>query len=70
MKRAPTSRLDLTLARELAQREGIKAVVDGNLTGVGSGYILTVRLVTADSAAQLASFRETGDGPRGLIDDR
>jgi len=68
MERAPTSRLDLALARELAQREGIKAVVDGNLTGVGGGYILTLRLVTADSAAELASFRETGDGPRGLID--
>jgi eukaryotic-like serine/threonine-protein kinase len=68
MERAPTSRLDLALARELAQREGIKAVVDGNVTGVSGGYILTLRLVTADSATELASFRETGDGPRGLIE--
>jgi hypothetical protein len=38
------------------------------VTAVGNGYIVTLRLVTPDSGAELASFRETGDGPRGLID--
>ena len=32
------------------------------------GYIVSIRLVRADSGGELASFRETGDGPRGLID--
>lgn len=68
MERPPTTRLDLPLARELAQREGIKAVVDGEVTGVSGSYIVAVRLLSADSAIELASFRETGDGPRGLID--
>jgi eukaryotic-like serine/threonine-protein kinase len=68
MARSPSSRLDLATAREMAQREGIKAVIDGQVTGVGTGYIVTLRLVSADSGAELASFRETGDGPRGLID--
>jgi TolB-like protein len=68
MQRAPTSRVDLALARDVAQRQGVKAVVDGTVTGVGGGYIVTLRLVTADSGTELASFRETGDGPRGLID--
>jgi len=68
MARPPNTRLDLQTAREMAQREGVKAVVDGRVTGVGTGYIVTLRLVSADSGLELASFRESGDGPRGLID--
>ncbi len=68
MQRAPTTRLDVAVARELAQRAGAKAVVDGKVTGVGNGYIVTLRLLSADSATELASFQETGDGPRGLIE--
>ena len=68
MARPPTTRLDLATAREMAQREGVKAVVDGQVTGVGTGYIVSLRLVSADSGTELASFQESGDGPRGLID--
>ncbi|MGH7622743.1 MAG: hypothetical protein ACREMU_10425, partial [Gemmatimonadaceae bacterium] len=68
MARPASSHLDLATAREMAQREGVKAVIDGQVTGVGTGYIVTLRLVSADSGTELASFRETGDGPRGLID--
>jgi hypothetical protein len=68
MERPPLSRLELPLARQLAQRLGAKAIVDGEITGVSGGYIVVVRLVTADSGAELWSSRETGDGPRGLID--
>jgi len=68
MKREPTTRVDSGVAREIAQRGGIKAIVDGDVTGVPGGYIVSIRLVRADSGIELASFRETGDGPRGLID--
>jgi tRNA A-37 threonylcarbamoyl transferase component Bud32/tetratricopeptide (TPR) repeat protein len=68
MRRPAASRLDLPLAREVAQRDGVQAIVDGTVTGVPGGYIITLRLVSADSGVELASFRESGDGPRGLID--
>jgi tRNA A-37 threonylcarbamoyl transferase component Bud32/tetratricopeptide (TPR) repeat protein len=68
MQRPPNARMDSTLAREIAFREGVKAFVDGEVTGVGDGYIVSIRLVRADSGIELASFRESGDGPRGLID--
>ncbi len=68
MEKPPLSRVDLTLARQVAQRAGAKAIVDGDITGVGSSYIVVLRLVTADSGNELWSSRETGDGPRGLID--
>ena len=68
MQQSPTAPLTVRFAREVAQRQGVKAVVTGNVTGVRGGYIVTLRLVSADSGVELASFRETGDGPRGLID--
>jgi tRNA A-37 threonylcarbamoyl transferase component Bud32/tetratricopeptide (TPR) repeat protein len=68
MKRPPDTRVDSAVAREIAERSGIKAIVDGDVTGVPGGYIVSIRLVRTDSGGELASFRETGDGPRGLID--
>ena len=68
MKQPPSVRIDSALARQIALREGVKAIVDGEVTGVAGGYIVSLRLVRADSGTELASFRETGDGPRGLID--
>ncbi len=68
MEKPPLSKIDLTVARQIAQRTGVKAIVDGDITGVGSGFIVVLRLVTADSGIELWSARETGDGPRGLID--
>ncbi len=68
MEKPPLSRMDMSLAPQVAQRAGAKAIVDGDITGVGSGYIVVLRLVTADSGTELWSSRETGDGPKGLID--
>lgn len=68
MRQPKTTRIDADVARQIAVREGIKAIVDGGVTGVAGGYIVSLRLVRADSGSELASFRETGDGPRGLID--
>ncbi len=67
MQRPAGSRLDLTLAREVAVREGIKAVLDGDINAVGPSYILQVRLVSADSGVELAAFRETANDAAGVI---
>ena len=68
MERPPTSELDLPLARELAVRNRIRVIVDGDLTGIaGGGYFVTMKLVTADSAKELASFTETANTPAELI---
>ena len=70
MERPRTSGIDLTLAKEMAARNNIKAIVDGQITGVAGngGYIVTLRLVTSDSLKELASFTETADDTRGLIE--
>ena len=68
MERPVQDRLDRDLAREMAPRIGSPAIVEGEATGVGDGFIVSLRLVTADEGRELASFQETGDGPKGLID--
>jgi tetratricopeptide (TPR) repeat protein len=68
MARPPDTRIDLPLAREIAQREGIKAVVGGTLTPLSGGaYILSTQLVLARTGDELASFQETVDGPKDLV---
>jgi tRNA A-37 threonylcarbamoyl transferase component Bud32/tetratricopeptide (TPR) repeat protein len=67
MERPETSHVNLTLAREIAARQGIKAIVDGDVAPLGTGWLMTLRLITADSGAALASFRETADSPRDLL---
>jgi tetratricopeptide (TPR) repeat protein/tRNA A-37 threonylcarbamoyl transferase component Bud32 len=67
MQRKPTDRVDMALARELAVREGIKAVVGGSVAPVGQGYIITARLVSADSGNELAVARETADNAAEII---
>jgi tetratricopeptide (TPR) repeat protein len=67
MERERDARVDLATAREVALREGGSAVVDGEVTQVASGYVVTARLVTADSERVLTSFKRGGDGPEGLM---
>ena len=67
MQRSLNERVDLAAARALALRDGAKGVVDGDVTAVGGSYIITVRLVTADSARELASYRATANGPGEVI---
>jgi TolB-like protein len=47
MQRPPGAPLDLGLAREVAEREGVKAVVTGQIDPVGRGYVLSASLVSA-----------------------
>ena len=68
MQRSPASRLNLALAREIAAREGVKAIVDGAIRTLGNDYIISMRLVSADSAITLAAFQETANGSRELLE--
>jgi tetratricopeptide (TPR) repeat protein len=68
MQLAASTHVDLRLAREIAVREGAKAIVSGSIAPLGTGYALSVRLISADSGSSLASFQKTVDGPGELLD--
>ena len=67
LMRRSDARLTLAVAREVAQRAGARMVVDGSVAPLGTGFLVTLRLVTADSARELASYRESVDSPGALI---
>ena len=67
MQLPPTTPLTPPLALQLATREGIKAIVTGDVTGLGNGFVIALRLVSADSGDVLASYQKTVDGPSQLI---
>jgi eukaryotic-like serine/threonine-protein kinase len=67
MQRPATSRVDLALAREIATREGIKAVVIGSVASAGTGFIITARLVSAASGDELAVVQESASSTDEII---
>lgn len=68
MDRDPSTRLVPEVAREVAIREGIKAVIEGEVSPAGDAYLLTARIVEAGSGRTLAAFRETVEDESGLIE--
>jgi tetratricopeptide (TPR) repeat protein len=66
MGQQPGTTLTETLARDVARRANAKAVVSGDVASLGSGYVLTARLVSVDGAI-LAPVRETAESDAELI---
>ena len=66
MQRPANARVDFDLARTIATREGIKAVIDGDIVSHGGRYIVTTRLMSA-SGEQLATFNEEAASDNDLI---
>lgn len=67
MQRSPGTPVNLALARELAQREGIKAMVSGDIASIGRGYVLSASLVAAANGQVLTAMRETAESAGALI---
>ncbi len=49
----------LDRAREVAEREGFNAVVAGDISGAGGGYLLTVRVVETATGNELVTVSES-----------
>jgi pentatricopeptide repeat protein len=67
MERDPSTLLDVTLGREIAEREGITAVVSGEIGPVGQGYVLSANVLSAVDGMVLAAVRETAADDAGII---
>jgi tetratricopeptide (TPR) repeat protein len=67
MQKPTTTFVDFKQAREIATREGIRAVLDGNLLGLGGKYVVSVRLVSPQSGDVLASFSKNANSTGDLL---
>jgi tetratricopeptide (TPR) repeat protein len=66
MQRPTNTRIDFDLARTIATREGLKAVLDGDVVSIGGRYVLSTRLISANGE-QLATFSEEAESENDLI---
>jgi tetratricopeptide (TPR) repeat protein len=67
MERDPADGMTPEIARELAEREGLKAYIRGSIRSVGGGYQLSAELVGADGTV-LVPARETASDSTKLIE--
>jgi tetratricopeptide (TPR) repeat protein len=59
MERDPATALTFEVANEIALREGLKAVVAGEILPLGEGFVLSARLVSVGTGDVLVASRET-----------
>jgi TolB-like protein len=68
MQKPANARIDTAVARAVARREGAKAIVTGEVHSLaGGGFVVTMRLVAADSGLVLASLSGSANGAKDLI---
>lgn len=68
MERDPSAPLDRAAALELAVREGLPAVIAGEIHRAGVGYVFSAELVGQSGDEVLASHRVTADDSTGVVD--
>jgi TolB-like protein len=64
--RTPQTRLTAALARDLAEREGIKAVVEGEVSRSGAGYRVSAGIVHPNGSS-VARFHELASDDDSLV---
>ncbi len=67
MQRDPEEPITTDIARELAQREGYAAAIEGEIRTAGSSFVLSSRIVGGPEWTSLAAFRQTAEGEDDLI---
>ncbi len=67
MGKGTVARLDLALGREVAEREGLKAVVSGEIAPAGGRFVVSTQLVEPTSGEVLAAFRETASDSSAIL---
>jgi serine/threonine protein kinase/tetratricopeptide (TPR) repeat protein len=65
--RSPDERVTRELAREICQRQGLKAFLTGSISGVGTHYVLTVEAVNAQTGDALAREQVEADSKEQVI---
>ena len=67
MGRPADTRVTPAVATDVARREGIKAIITGEITQLGSGYSLAARVIDASSGETLVPIRATAADASQLI---
>jgi tetratricopeptide (TPR) repeat protein len=58
MGRSPDDRVTKDLAREICQRQGLKAFLDGSISNLGTSYVISLEAINAQSGDEIARTQE------------
>ncbi|RPJ54309.1 MAG: hypothetical protein EHM24_31930, partial [Acidobacteria bacterium] len=67
MQRDAATPVTPALAREIATREGAKAVVVGDISALGKSYVLSARVLSPADGSELVALRETAADDAGIV---
>ncbi len=67
MGRAPDTRVTSEVAREISEREGIKAILNGSIASLGSQYVITLNAVNSRSGESLAREQVSADSKEQVL---
>ncbi|MBI4421738.1 MAG: tetratricopeptide repeat protein, partial [Gemmatimonadetes bacterium] len=67
MGRDPSTRLGAGVAREVAEREGARAFVAGEVAPLGAGFVLSARVMSTATGDVLLALRETANDQTAII---
>jgi tetratricopeptide (TPR) repeat protein len=67
MGRSPDERVTGEVAREISEREGIKAILNGSIASLGSQYVITLNAVDSRSGESLAREQVSADSKEQVL---
>jgi len=67
MGRSPDERLTASLAREVCQRTGSKAMLTGSIAGLGTQYVIGLKAVNCNTGDVLAEAQERAAGKEAVL---
>jgi len=67
MGRDPNEIVTSALAQEIAIRDNVKAIIEGEVSKVGSRYLLAARIVRPEDGSTISSYRENATGDDDLL---
>jgi DNA-binding winged helix-turn-helix (wHTH) protein/tetratricopeptide (TPR) repeat protein len=67
MKRPPDERITRELAREICQRQGLKAYIVGSIFKLGEKYVISLEAVNAETTEVVASRQEEAESKEQVL---
>ena len=67
MGRSPDDRLTASVTREVCQRTGSKAMLNGSIAGLGSQYVIGLKAVNCNTGDLLAEAQERASGKEAVL---
>jgi serine/threonine protein kinase/Flp pilus assembly protein TadD len=67
MQRSPEERITRTLAREIARREQLKALISGSIASLGRNYVVTLEAINAQTGDVMAREQAEASGKEQVL---